>query len=74
MQHLSSVLRTQEGGHPIPPTGSEPLLNSSTGPNGAHLRLGTSPVALPERLSTLVATLVHTRTGHAAIGDRGISP
>lgn len=46
----------------------------TTGPNGLHLKLGSSPVALPEPLSALVATLVDTRTGHAAIGERGASP
>ncbi|QXU51796.1 site-specific integrase [Rhodococcus sp. LW-XY12] len=46
----------------------------TTRANGLHLKLGSSPVALPEPLSTLVATLVDTRTGHAAIGKRGASP
>lgn len=44
------------------------------GADVVHLRLGTAPVLLPAPLSDLVTTLVGTRTGHAAIGERGISP
>lgn len=46
----------------------------TTGSSGVHLRLGASPVLLPEPLSMLVATLADGRAGHAAIGDRGTSP
>ncbi|NLE81161.1 MAG: hypothetical protein GX610_16570 [Rhodococcus sp.] len=46
----------------------------TTGTSGVHLRLGSSPVELPEPLSALVKSLANTRTGHAAIGERGTSP
>jgi hypothetical protein len=38
-----------------------------------QLRLGTAPITLPEPLATLVRTLVGTRTGHAAVGERSTS-
>ncbi|MDJ0362218.1 hypothetical protein [Rhodococcus sp. H29-C3] len=44
------------------------------GADGVHLRLGTTPILLPVPLSDLVTTLVGTRAGHAAIGERGVSP
>jgi hypothetical protein len=36
-----------------------------------RLRLGLTPVELPEPLATLTRALVATRTGHAAIGETG---
>ncbi|MGB8020289.1 MAG: hypothetical protein WCF04_03595 [Candidatus Nanopelagicales bacterium] len=39
-----------------------------------RLRVGRQPIALPEPLADLARTLTTTRTGHAAIGDRGTSP
>lgn len=38
-----------------------------------RLRLGATPVELPEPLATLMRTLVATRTGHATIGEQGSS-
>jgi hypothetical protein len=37
------------------------------------LRLGSTPVVLPEPLATLTRDLIAARRGHAVLGDRGIS-
>ena len=39
-----------------------------------HIRLGSEPILLPEPLATLVLTLLDSRSGHAALGDKGTSP
>lgn len=39
-----------------------------------RLSLGSEPIVLPEPLASLVAGLVVSRRGHAALGDQGTSP
>jgi hypothetical protein len=41
--------------------------------NQVRLRLGQTPVTLPEPLAYLTATLVATRRGHAVLGEQGTS-
>ena len=39
-----------------------------------RLRLGQTPITLPEPLASLTTSLVATRHGHAVLGDQGTSP
>jgi len=39
-----------------------------------HIRLGREPILLPEPLAALVLILIASRSGHAALGDKGTSP
>ncbi|MHB8187852.1 MAG: hypothetical protein ACYDDU_17655 [Dermatophilaceae bacterium] len=39
-----------------------------------HIRLGSEPIVLPEPLAALVHILIATRSGLAALGDKGTSP
>ncbi|WP_245206810.1 hypothetical protein [Rhodococcus erythropolis] len=39
-----------------------------------RLRLGQTPITLPEPLASLTRTLIATRRGHAVLGEQGTSP
>lgn len=39
-----------------------------------RLRLGQTPITLPEPLASLTRTLIATRQGHAVLGEQGTSP